>query len=131
MVAASVLDRALTSGLTVGFSASQIVSSSLPSDPGVCIVWSKADTSDARMTDCNEPHNFEQAGTVDLSGSDISEPSANDWQQIASRECPAIVSDYLGGEVSPEAQRSRVFALVPTNSAWRDGDKLVRCGISN
>jgi hypothetical protein len=100
-----------------------------PAFPGTCLSWAQADAWDARAVDCGQPHLFEQAATVQLTGeSDL--PDDGRWRQLVRERCDAVVRDYLDGRFDPEG-RYRVGALKPSPRKWSQGDRELRCGLQS
>ena len=101
----------------------------LPTTPGSCLSWSAADGSDVAGVACDQPHLFETAGPVRADQPEGAPfPADAAWQQLVSAQCAPLVQGYLGRPLDPTG-RYKVGALKPTQTAWEDGDRTVRCGL--
>ena len=101
----------------------------IPTTPGVCVTWTRADAADTRLVECAESHLFEQAGTVELT--DQTEmPDDVRWRRLVNERCETVVRDYLGGRFDPDG-RYRMGALKPSPAKWTDGDRQLRCGLQS
>ncbi|MCD2188504.1 septum formation family protein [Actinomycetospora soli] len=101
----------------------------LPSTPGTCLTWTTADGSDVSQVPCDQSHLFETAGPVQAPLPDGAPfPADAAWQQLVASQCGPLVQGYLGKALDPTG-RYKVGALKPTQAAWEDGDRTVRCGL--
>ncbi|MEJ2870355.1 septum formation family protein [Actinomycetospora sp. OC33-EN08] len=103
--------------------------SELPTTPGTCLNWTTADGSDVSGVPCEQSHLFETAGPVQAAlpeGAPF--PADAAWQQLVADQCAPLAQSYLGKPLDPTG-RYKVGALKPTQSAWEDGDRTVRCGL--
>jgi hypothetical protein len=103
--------------------------SRVPSAPGTCLTWQRADGGDVRQVDCATAHLFETAGPVDVDLPDGAPfPADAAWQKLVADQCAPLVARYLGKPLDPSG-RYKVGALKPTAAAWGNGDRTVRCGL--
>lgn len=101
----------------------------LPSTPGTCLTWTTADGSDVSQVPCAQSHLFETAGAVQAPLPDGAPfPADAAWQQLVASQCDPVVQGYLARPLDPTG-RYKVGALKPTQAAWEDGDRTVRCGL--
>lgn len=98
-----------------------------PSQPGLCLTWTRKDAADAAVVDCSRPHLFEQAGSVTLTDQPTL-PGDGQWRQLVSGRCDPVVMSYLDGKFDPDG-RYRVGALKPSPLRWAEGDRELRCGL--
>lgn len=98
---------------------------------GDCLTWTKTDASDAERVACAQPHVFEVTGTVNLAkefGSRAAFPSEEIWRQLVAQRCTPLSTDFLTGRFDPFGRYS-VGAIKPSAASWRDGDRMLRCGL--
>jgi hypothetical protein len=101
-----------------------------PTAPGTCLSWQRADAADVVAVDCAGPHLFEQAGVVQLTQYPANAPLPDDasFRSLVNDQCTKTVSSYLGGRYDPDGA-FRAGALKPSQKAWNDGDRSMRCGL--
>lgn len=100
-----------------------------PATPGTCLTWNRADAADTALVDCEQPHLFEQAGTV-LLADQVELPSDATWRQLVDDRCGPVALEYLDGVFDPDG-RYRVGALKPSPAKWAEGDRELRCGLQS
>lgn len=101
-------------------------------EPGDCVSWeSSLGTADTDAVDCDTPHLFQVAGSIDLGdveaiGRDY--PDADGWQVVTDRDCGPVVNAHLGAPLDPNG-RWRLGIMHPTQQSWDLGDRTVWCGV--
>lgn len=100
-----------------------------PSTPGTCLNWTRADAADTDVVDCDEPHLFEQAGSV-LLLDQTAVPDDDSWRQLVDERCTPVVVEYLDGAFDPVG-KFRVGALRPSPTKWEQGERELRCGLQS
>lgn len=100
-----------------------------PATPGSCLSWSRPDAADAAVTECEQPHLFEQAGSVQLTDQPTL-PDERLWRQLVNERCTPLVKKYMNDKFDPDG-RFRVGALKPSPAKWAEGDRELRCGLQS
>ncbi|MFD4369072.1 septum formation family protein [Rhodococcus sp. NPDC058521] len=107
---------------------------------GDCLEWTPSedpqeDRQDVARVDCADEHRFEVAAPLDLStypgaefGPGARYPGALRFASLRDEHCVASVNSYLGAKFDPYGKFS-VGLMFPSESAWADGDRTLRCGI--
>lgn len=109
-------------------------------EAGDCLDWTPSadpnkDRQDMRRVDCAEEHRFEVAAPLDMSlypaaefGPGARYPGALRFAELRDEHCVSAVNSYLGAKFDPHGKFS-VGLMFPSESAWMDGDRTLRCGI--
>lgn len=98
---------------------------------GSCLTWTKKDASDVQKVTCAQPHLFEVTGLADLTPQFRAEapfPTDEQWRQIVQERCLPLSTAYLPGGLDPVGRFS-VGAIKPSEGSWRQGDRMLRCGL--
>ncbi|NLE79806.1 MAG: septum formation family protein [Rhodococcus sp.] len=107
---------------------------------GDCLDWTPSDDpeedrQDVARVDCEQEHRFEVAAPLDLSlypgaefGPGARYPGALRFAELRDEHCISAVNSYLGAKFDPQGRFS-VGLMFPSESAWLDGDRGLRCGI--
>ena len=101
-------------------------------EPGDCVSWeSSLGTADTDVVDCETPHLFQVAGSINLRdveaiGRDF--PDAGAWQVVTGRDCGPVVTAHLGTPLDPYG-KWRIGIIHPSRKSWDLGDRTVWCGI--
>lgn len=102
-------------------------------DTGDCVSWSTSiDASDTDVVDCNTPHLFQVAGSIDareVDGIGRDYPGDDAWSIIADRDCRPVVETHLGAPLDPNGRWS-IGTIHPTPQSWDVGRRTVWCGIT-
>lgn len=122
-----------TSVLTVGSGADEQNRSNPAFDApaGACLDWTAPDGADVRIVDCAQPHLFEGSGSLSLTtafGPAAAFPAEAAWVALVQEKCTPLAVQYLGGGFDPFG-RFTVGALKPSQPGWRNGDRVLRCGL--
>ncbi|MCT1516623.1 MULTISPECIES: septum formation family protein [Dietzia] len=106
--------------------------------PGTCLTW-QVDAAD-RVTafttvDCAEPHRFEVAGRIDLSGvpgfgENTPLPDNSRLAPIGTDRCLPLITRYAGGREVDPAGRFTGLVVPPSEEGWAKGDHTVLCGVA-
>jgi hypothetical protein len=101
-------------------------------EPGDCVAWeSSKGTADTDVVDCDTPHLFQVAGSIDLrevEGIGRDYPDDGAWQVVTDRDCGPLVTDHLGVPLDPNG-RWALGIIHPTQQGWSVGDRTAWCGI--
>jgi hypothetical protein len=81
-------------------------------------------------TDCNLPHIFEYAASVDVGGEIDHYPSPQEWIALAVSHCTGPAEAQLGGAFDPDG-KYRPDALTQTQQTWERGTRSIICGIGS
>ena len=102
---------------------------------GSCLTWTAADARDIASTSCADPHLFEVAANVDLSGYPGTEfgqsaplPGAVRLTALRTEVCAPAVRTYLDQRFDPYGAYT-VGLINPGEAAWRAGERTLRCGL--
>ena len=90
-------------------------------DPGADEV-SSVDT-----VDCDEPHDYEVAGSVTLQGDEGEYPTLDAIFEEAELRCLGLFLEYTG--ITDEESPYFPSTFVPTREAWEDGDQTALCTV--
>lgn len=90
-------------------------------DPGADEV-SSVDT-----VNCDEPHDYEVAGSVTLLGDEGEYPTLDAIFEEAELRCLGLFLEYTG--ITDEESPYFPSTFVPTREAWEDGDKTALCTV--
>ena len=102
---------------------------------GSCLTWTATDARDIASTSCADPHLFEVAANVDLSGYPGTEfgqsaplPGAVRLTALRTEVCAPAVRTYLDQRFDPYGAYT-VGLINPGEAAWRAGERTLRCGL--
>ncbi|MBF6328623.1 septum formation family protein [Nocardia transvalensis] len=102
---------------------------------GDCLTWSNPKTLDLAKVNCADKHLFEVTADIDLSkypGREFDRgsrfPDSLRFAELRDEHCTSAAADYLGGKLDPRG-RFVVGMINPGESAWRNGDRTIRCGL--
>jgi hypothetical protein len=99
---------------------------------GDCLIWPEHQPDMARIVDCAQPHRFEIAEVVDVSGAygpDAAPPTAAEIRELSRLRCQPAARSYLGPKYDPNS-RFTISMLWHGERHWREtGGRLVLCGL--
>lgn len=106
--------------------------------PGTCLTWTDPDAADVAQVSCSKPHLFEVAAVVTVGSRptatvdpDAAEPPTTaDLATLRTTVCSPAVHAYLSGRYDPYG-RYAIGLINPGASAWKAGDRTVRCGLQS
>ena len=100
--------------------------------PGDCLAWPGQAPEMAHVVDCAEPHLFEIAEVVDLSGqfsANAPPPRDVEIRNLSQQRCQPAIRRYLGAKYDPNS-RFIASLLWQGERNWREtGDRRVFCGL--
>ena len=128
-IIAFVASLALTAGGSAGGAPPEPRTPGAP--VGACLDWTADDGSDVRLVDCVQPHLFQSVGALslgDVFGPAAAFPSENAWLSMVKERCTPLAGEFLAARFDPFG-RYTVGALKPSQQGWRNGDRLLQCGL--
>lgn len=82
-----------------------------------------------RVIACNQPHQYEKAGTYELSDFTDQYPGRIAIERIVHKGCRALYESHTGQVYS--GRDFGIQAIYPSRSTWDEGDRTVECLLMN